>query len=121
MLVTNPTPRFVLRGENGSFIKYGMDIQEEDLASGKSPLDSDWGVDPESNAGSLYLAEEGRFREERVETLRGDYPAFYKQLKSAILENKEVPVSPVSAKNVIRIIEKSIESSRERRALQILG
>ncbi|MEX0945673.1 MAG: oxidoreductase [Balneolaceae bacterium] len=120
MLVTNPTPRFVLRGENGSFVKYGMDIQEEDLASGKSPLDPNWGVDPESNVGTLYLAEKGSFREEKVETLRGDYPAFYKQLRRAILENEEAPVSPDSAKNVIRIIEKSIESSRDRRALPII-
>lgn len=120
MLVTDPTPRYVLRGENGSFVKYGMDIQEEHLAEGKSPTDEDWGIEPESRNGKLYLAnEQGEIREERVETLPGDYPVFYKKLRSAILNKGEPPVSPESAKHVITIIEKAIESSQNQKSVQL--
>lgn len=120
MLVTDPTPRYVLRGENGSFVKYGMDIQEEDLAQGKSPVDQDWGREPESRYGTLYLANEGgEINEEKVETIPGDYPDFYKKLRASILDKGEPPVSPDSAKNVITIIEKAIESSRSQKSIQL--
>lgn len=120
MLVTDPTPRYVLRGENGSFVKYKMDIQEEDLANGKSPTDQDWGREPESRYGTLYLAnDDGKIDEEIVETLPGDYPDFYKKLRDSILDQSEPPVLPDSAKDVIRIIEKAIESSRSRKSIQL--
>ena len=120
MLVTDPTPRFVLRGENGSFVKYGMDIQEELLEMGKSPSDDDWGVEPESRFGKLYLMNEnGEIMEEKVETIPGDYPGFYKKLRAAILDKKEPPVSPDTAKDVITIIEKSIESSEKKMSVKL--
>lgn len=120
MLVTDPTPRFVLRGEDGSFVKYGMDIQEELLEMGKSPTDEDWGVEPETRFGKLYLmTESGTIKEELVETIPGDYPGFYKKLREAILNKKEPPVLPDSAKDVIAIIEKSIESSQKQVSVKI--
>lgn len=120
MLITDPTPRYVLRGENGSFVKYGMDIQEEMLERGKSLSDEDWGVEPESRFGKLYLMNEsGKIIQERVETLPGDYPGFYRKLRSAIVDQKEPPVSPGSAKDVITIIEKAIESSQKQKVVEL--
>lgn len=44
MLVRAELPRFILLGDKGSFIKYGMDVQEYDLKSGQTPLGKpDWG------------------------------------------------------------------------------
>ena len=45
-LVSAVMPRFVVHGSQGSFIKFGMDVQEEQLRRGKRPPAADWGVDP---------------------------------------------------------------------------
>ena len=47
MLVRAETPRFLLHGTNGSFVKYGMDPQEDELKDGRSPAEPGWGAEPE--------------------------------------------------------------------------
>ena len=44
-LVSAVMPRFVVHGSQGSFVKFGMDVQEEQLKQGRPPA-ADWGVDP---------------------------------------------------------------------------
>ena len=47
MLVREPRPRFRLHGTEGSFVKHGMDPQEEALKRGLTPSAPDWGVETE--------------------------------------------------------------------------
>ncbi|CAN5145004.1 Gfo/Idh/MocA family oxidoreductase [soil metagenome] len=119
MLVPDETPRFVLRGTEGSFVKYGMDPQEEALKSGNHPGNSkEWGVEPQDNWGTMYAFDGGSIQIEKIKTEAGDYREFYKKLASAILEDSEPPVNPRHAKNVIEIIELAIESSDKKIAIQ---
>ena len=46
-LVYNSEPRFQIHGTKGSFIKSGIDPQEQDLIAGKNPLDPNWGMQKE--------------------------------------------------------------------------
>lgn len=119
MLVSDPTPRFILRGDQGAYIKYGMDVQEEQLASGMLPDQKGWGVEPDSNHGILYTNVDGYVQEETVETLSGNYADFYNGLRDAIVNKEDPPVDPESAKNVIKIIERAIQSSQQKRALSL--
>jgi len=48
MLARLPTPRFVLRGTRGSFVKRGLDPQEEALKRGHAPGGPGWGEDGHS-------------------------------------------------------------------------
>ena len=59
-LVSAVMPRFVVHGSQGSFIKFGMDVQEEQLKEGKRPPAADWGVDPAP--GQLSQAQENASR-----------------------------------------------------------
>src|SRR5260370_21937468 len=48
MIALAPDVRYIVRGENGAFVKYGIDPQEEALKPGEIPRDGNWGrVEPE--------------------------------------------------------------------------
>ena len=44
-LMRDPEPRFVVHGTDGSYVKYGVDNQEELLKNGALPDTADWGVE----------------------------------------------------------------------------
>jgi len=123
MLIREMGPRYVLHGPQGSFIKYGDDIQEGVLRTGVMPPtiheENDWGKEPIEDYGLLHTeTKDGRIIKEKYETLRGNYGLFYKQLYAAIIHGKELEIRPEDGYNVIRIIELGLQSSREKRTVQ---
>lgn len=101
-LVYSPGPRYQIHGTKGSFIKSGIDPQEQDLMEDKSPLDLDWGVLIEDQDG-LLEGDDGQ--QIKVPTLPGNYGGFYMQLADGIRLGKLPPVLPEDALHVIRLIE----------------
>lgn len=116
-LVKEPGPRFILHGSHGSFIKYGIDPQEELLKSGEIPVGEDWGREDEQNWGLLNTEINGEPVRYRIETIPGNYHTFYDNLFYAIREGRELAVKPQESLNVIRIIEAAIISNAEKRAV----
>jgi predicted dehydrogenase len=114
-----PGPHFLLHGTKGSFVKYGMDPQEEKLRGGKPPHGSDWGPDwgedPETLWGTISLVGEPS---RKVETERGDYRGFYANLRDAIEKTAAVEVTPEQALRTMRALMLAQESSRERRTVE---
>jgi len=120
MLVPEQTPRFVLRGTQGSYVKFGMDPQEEALKSGKHPTNTEnWGTEPEQNWGTLYWFDGDSAHQEKIETKAGDYREFYRRLADAIRGDGDVPVEPQHATDVIKIIELAFESSDKKKAIHL--
>ncbi len=120
MLVPEPTPRFVLRGEKGSYVKFGTDPQEEALAAGKDPKSPGWGREEVSANGVLWRQDEsGKISQTTVETARGNYPHFYQNLADAILKGSPLSVKPEKAAMVIRIIELAKESHQKGMVLAV--
>jgi scyllo-inositol 2-dehydrogenase (NADP+) len=80
-----PSHHLLVHGTEGSFVKYGMDPQEEILRSPNYPdgLDwgKDWGLEPEKNWGTLTRVGENP---RKIETERGDYRGFYVNMRDAI-------------------------------------
>jgi len=111
-LVREPGPRYQLHGTAGSYIKYGMDPQEEALKKGGLPGGSDWGLEPEEEWGMLNAEFEGQHYHSKYETLPGNYPAFYANIYAAIRKGDDLYVSPADANMVIEIIEAARDSSR---------
>ena len=118
-LVREPGPRYILHGTAGSFIKYGIDPQEQALKEGKQPGSTSWGSEPKELWGKLNTTLEGLHVESLVETIPGNYLTFYKNVHEAIREGKELSVKPEESRNVIRVIEACIESNRTRAAIRI--
>ncbi len=112
-LVREPGPRFILHGTEGSYLKWGVDPQEEDLKSGKLPDSALWGEDPESAWGTINTNYQGERMEGPFPTQPGNYMAYYDNIYDAIRNNRPLEVTAQQARDVIRIIEAAYQSSRE--------
>jgi scyllo-inositol 2-dehydrogenase (NADP+) len=110
-------PHFQLHGAKGSFIKYGLDSQEEALFAGLRPGSPGWGADPVAMYGELTVDAGTLPVTGKVTTLVADYTAFYQQMAEAIAEGKPVPVDPQDSRNAIRVIELARQSQQEQRVV----
>lgn len=117
MLANIPGPTFQIHGTKGSFVKYGLDVQEENLNKGMIPNTPDWGKEPESIWGKLVTEYNGLKINSVVESENGDYRDYFINLREAILGKAELAVKPEEARNVIRVIELAFQSSEEGRTI----
>jgi len=112
-------PHFLIHGTKGSFVKYGMDPQEEFLRSDQVPAGTDWGpdwgVDPQANWGTLSLAD--RTAAQKVKTEIGDYRHYYANVRDAILNKVGIDVKPQQALNTMKVLELTQMSHKERRSV----
>jgi scyllo-inositol 2-dehydrogenase (NADP+) len=104
-------PRFSVLGNKGNYIKSGLDPQEEKMVKGLSPAQDHFGSEDEKSYGVLITES----TKEKISTLPGEYLTFYKKLALAIQTKcySDIPVTPESALSVIKVLEASIESSKE--------
>lgn len=117
MLVRELGPHFILHGSAGSFVKYGMDPQEAALRRGLTPAEPDWGLEPQTQWGTLNTQLGGLHFYGQLETIRGCYQAFYENVYQAIEQGAALAVQPEEARNTIRLIELALQSHAERRTL----
>ncbi|UBF27922.1 oxidoreductase [Kovacikia minuta CCNUW1] len=117
MLVRGQIPHFILHGTEGSFVKYGMDPQEDALRQGRSPLEPDWGLEPQTQWGTLNTQMNGSLFDGKIETRRGRYQAYYENVYAAIAQGAPLAVKPEEARNTIRIIELALQSHAEQRTV----
>jgi predicted dehydrogenase len=101
--------RFRVRGSRAGFVKYGLDAQEPFLAAGGKPSDSAFGIDP--RPGHLILA---GGKENAVESLRGDYRAYYRGIRDTLLGVAPLPVTAGEALTVMELLEAAAESAARR-------
>ena len=107
MIALAPDLRYIVRGENGAFVKYGIDPQEEALKRGEVPRDDTWGREEREKWGRLYTSA----GMETVPTLPGDYRMFYANVRDAILGKAPVDVTHEQILNVMDALETARESS----------
>lgn len=113
-LVRDPGPRYVVHGDGGSFIKYGMDGQEAALREGRRPGGDGWGDDDPTRFGRFTDADGSQTV---IDTLPGRYTAYYEGMAAAIRGESPVPVDPRGSRDVIRVIEAARLSAQERRTV----
>ncbi|MEO6232807.1 MAG: oxidoreductase [Ferruginibacter sp.] len=118
MLVKESLARFILLGKDGSFVKYGMDVQEEALKAGfTSQTKENWGVEPADIWGTLNTELNGQHFVGKIESEKGNYPAFYQNIYNAIVGKEQLAVTALQARNNIRIIELAMQSQLEKRTI----
>ena len=118
-LVREPGPRYILHGTEGSFLKWGIDPQEEALKAGKKPGGEDWGVEHTGNYGLLNTKIDGLHFRGRIETIPGNYLAYYDNIFRVIRYGDSPAVPAQEAANVIRVIEAAYRSAREKRVIEL--
>ncbi|MCO8648520.1 oxidoreductase, partial [Burkholderia multivorans] len=107
--------RFTLHGTRGSYQKYGLDTQEDQLKAGLTPDDVEFGG---GNRPGVLRVLEGEIEVERpVPTLDGQYAEFYRALAAAVQDAAPFPVTPQDAVDVMTIIELAAQSEHDGRRL----
>ena len=114
-LVKEETPRYYVHGVEGSFVKYGIDPQEEMLKAGLLPLNDDWGKEDESQWGILHT---NGFRR-KVETEKGNYAGFYEEIYQTMRFGKPSSTTAAQVIKVIRILAAALESARDRKVIHL--
>ena len=114
MIAVAPDLRFVVRGEQGAFLKYGIDPQEEALKRAETPRDDSWGREPREKWGTLYFPKDGTIVAETIPTMPGDYRLFYANVRDAMLGKAGIDITPAQMLNVMRVLELAQESCKER-------
>jgi predicted dehydrogenase len=110
MLAAQPGPRLRALGTRAAYVKWGLDVQEDQLRAGASPRDAGFGEEPESAWGRLGTEEHA----EQVPTERGRYAEFYEQMERAIRSSEPAPVPLSAGIETLRVIEAARRSSDER-------
>ncbi|HEY5892922.1 MAG TPA: oxidoreductase [Chthoniobacterales bacterium] len=115
MLVAGGVPRLTLHGTRGSWLKYGLDVQESQLVRGMHPGDPGWGEDP--LPGQFYDGSGGPPQELPVP--RGDQSQYYKAIRNALIDGAPNPVIPTQAIAVMAVVETAIQSAAIGQALPL--
>ena len=118
LLAAAETARFIVHGSRGSYIKYGLDPQEERLKNGERLPQEDWGYDMRD--GILTRVDGEDRSEESWLTLPGHYPAYYAAIRDALNGNGENPVPASQAIQIMELIELGIESAKHRATLCLI-
>jgi len=109
-----PDIRFIVRGERGAFVKYGIDPQEEALRRGEVPKGDEWGREPQAKWGTLHSTSGDAIVAETIPTQPGDYRLFYSNVRDAILGKALPEVTHQQMLDVMHALELARESSSTR-------
>lgn len=109
-------PRFVINGTRGSYLKNGLDTQEDQLKAGLRPGQPGFGAGNEAGRLHVLLSDEGE-TDRTLPTADGDYTGLYRALAASIREGMPFPVSIEDAIGVMTAIELAIQSAAEGRTL----
>lgn len=111
-VVASSYPRFILHGENGSFVKYGEDQQENDLKAGIMPGSPGFGEDSVMYYGiARYKNANGDWIEKQIKTPVGDYGRYYDAVYETLKNGAEPLVSQEEALKNIQILEAGFHQS----------
>ncbi|KAH7305695.1 hypothetical protein BKA65DRAFT_601892 [Rhexocercosporidium sp. MPI-PUGE-AT-0058] len=113
--------KFLVRGYDGSFVKFGDDKQECQIAAGLTTTSPNFGVEDMNTWGLLttktkvcneQVLDEGCGKwVGRIPSLKGDYEGYYKDLVGTIRGEQDLVVKPQQSRDGIRIIELARESA----------
>jgi predicted dehydrogenase len=97
-----PGPRVRLLGTKGALVINELDPQEDALRAGQIPLGGIWST-PMTSAAAIHKGDDVT----SVESVPGNYAAFYSLVKAAIESGSAAPVSLADALRVAEIIEEA--------------
>ncbi|MBA4317104.1 MAG: oxidoreductase [Flavobacterium sp.] len=112
-------PSYILQGKKGSFLKPRGDVQEDNLKLGQKPNLDTWGKEPKSLEGTLHTEINEDILNLKFPTLQGNYYDFFEGVYQAVANDKPEPVTAQDGVNVMRIIEAAIQSSEQKKAIDL--
>lgn len=119
-IIAHPRPILATYGDNGSFIKNGLDPQEVQLRSGTATNHSSYGIEDNEYSGILTIPNKNNLSQQRVTSESGNYCVYYQKIYDALnAKNAIIPVSAAEGLNVIKIIELAQVSSQQQKTISL--
>ncbi|PBP28766.1 oxidoreductase family protein [Diplocarpon rosae] len=122
MCVETEQLRYWIRGTKGSFKKFHLDIQEDQLKAGLKPGDQGFGIERAERSGTLVVLEAGKSKASTLANVEPEtYAALYDGFAKAVAGGGEsaVPVKANEARDVLRIIEAARESAQTGKSVSL--
>ena len=105
LLVHQPSPRYIVNGSDGSFIKYGLDMQEDQLKANMKPTDALFGIEDTTQEGQFYTFNGNEIITEGEKTEKGNWALLFQNVHDVIIHDTEPLVKNEDVLEQIRIIE----------------
>jgi scyllo-inositol 2-dehydrogenase (NADP+) len=87
LMVREETPRYIIHGTKGSFIKYGIDVQEDHLKAGLTPTTPDFGIEPTNHWGAINADINGVHIQGKIETEQGNWAMLFQNIHDVLANN----------------------------------
>ena len=100
-------PRWYVVGDEGGLIKYGLDPQEGPMREG----DIDSAEEDSANYAKVWTAAGGERRELVVESVRGSWKSYYKNIADVLNDGAELVVKPEEMRNVMQVYDAAMQSA----------
>jgi predicted dehydrogenase len=114
MCVETKQLRYWVRGTKGSFKKFHLDVQEDQLKAGLRPGEKGFGIEDDERSGTLVVLQEEKPKESKFLNVKPlTYGALYAGFAKALEDGDEkaIPVKASEARDVLRIIEAARKSA----------
>ena len=108
--------RLAVHGTRGSYLKHGLDPQEDQLRAHMTPGAAGWGEDPAP--GELTAFDGDVVSRSTVAGVPGDYRDYYAGIRDAIASGASAPVTPRQALDTMQVLEAARESAAQGRTIQ---
>jgi scyllo-inositol 2-dehydrogenase (NADP+) len=102
MMQSQATPRWSIQGAEGTYTKYGTDIQEALLQQGAIPQEEEWAREQTQHWGKLNKGGTDTLFPTRV----GNYSDFYKAVYNTLRNNESFPISMLESLKLIELLER---------------
>lgn len=117
--VREAIPAYQIHGKKGSFLKPRGDVQEDDLKLAKKPNLDTWGKEPIELEGIVHTDMDGVKIRGKVATAQGNYYEFFDGVYNSIANDTAEPVTAQDGVRVMQIIEAAIQSSEQKRVIDL--
>lgn len=116
VLTAQLPPRMQVFGDVASYVKFGLDVQEDQLVAGQRPGMPGWGEDAPERYGTLRSDDEN----EHVPTVPGAYERFYGGVAAALRGEGPMPVDPWDAVRNLEVLDAARRSADERQVVTLI-
>ncbi|HET9823951.1 MAG TPA: Gfo/Idh/MocA family oxidoreductase, partial [Chitinophagaceae bacterium] len=114
-------PAYTLHGMKGSFLQQRSDLQETQLNAGAMPSVHSWCPPSSQPDGILHTEINGEVVRSHLTSLPGNYMGYYDDVYKALTGKASNPVPAEDGIKTIRIIEAALQSSAERRIIELIN
>lgn len=109
-----------IHGDQGSFLKFGQDVQEAQMVRGLIPGMAGWAQPGADNYGVLHTHHQGESKRETIPGQRGCYEHYYNNILGAILGTTALEFLPQQSLLGVELLLAGEESARTARLIALV-